>query len=259
MGGILPDITPLVLTANEAPNIGRCLGRLAWARRVVVLDSGSTDETAALARAFPNVEVHVRAFDNHTAQWNHGLDLCATDWVLSLDADYILPAAFPDELGRLAPAEGVDAYYASFRYLVFGKPLRSCLYPPRAVLFRRNRCRYEDDGHTQLLRVPGGSSKLEGVIDHDDRKPLSRWVASQDNYAKLEVLKMMREGARPGSLQDRLRRWIIPAPLLTFVYCLFCKGLILDGWRGWYYTWQRVLAEILLSLRLLEARLRHDP
>ena len=56
-------------------------------------------------------------------------------------------------------------------------------------------------------------------------------------------------------LADRLRRWIVPAPLLVFFYTRLVKGLIFDGWRGWYYVLQRTLAEIVLSLRFIEAKL----
>src|SRR6185295_8313022 len=93
----LAAITPVVLTFDEAPNIGRCLSRLSWASRVVVLDSGSTDGTADIARSHPNVDLHVRAFDDHVSQWNHGVSLVKTPWVLSLDADYIVPEAFVRE------------------------------------------------------------------------------------------------------------------------------------------------------------------
>lgn len=251
----LVDLTPLVLTYNEALNIGRCLERLRWARRVVVLDSTSSDETARLVADFPNAELHERRFDNHTAQWNYGLGLVETEWVLSMDADYLLPAEFAEEIRGLSPPGAISAYQARFSYWVFGKPLRSTLYPPRAVLFRRRRCRYEPDGHTQKLRVEGKTGSLRAVIAHDDRKPLSHWLASQDAYAKLEAAKMLETGPMHHRIQDRLRRGILFAPWATLFYCLFVKGLILDGWRGWYYTFQRVLAEIMLSLRLLEARL----
>ena len=91
-------ITPLVLTFNEAPNIDRTLARLQWARRVVVVDSFSTDETLAICGRYPNVDLKQRRFDNHTDQWNWGLDQITTEWVLSLDADYVLTEALIDEL-----------------------------------------------------------------------------------------------------------------------------------------------------------------
>jgi hypothetical protein len=58
------------------------------------------------------------------------------------------------------------------------------------------------------------------------------------------------------NLPDRLRRKIIIAPFLVFFYTLIFKGLILDGWPGWYYVFQRTLAEMLLSLKLIEQKLK---
>ncbi len=250
------DITPLVLTFNEEPNLRRCLGRLSWAQRVVVLDSGSPDGTAAIAAEFANVEFLTRLFDDHTRQWNHGLDQTRTPWVLALDADYVLGPGFEKELSALPEDADCDAFFASFRYLIFGRPLRACLYPPRAVLFRRDRCRYVQDGHTQLLHVTGATKRLETKIDHDDRKPLSRWLASQDKYAVLEAAKLMAlVGSSPIRLQDQVRRWIVVAPWLTLLYTLLVRGSLLDGWPGIFYAFQRSLAELVLSLRLLEARL----
>lgn len=248
-------ITPLILTYNEAPNIERCLERLAWAQDIVVIDSFSTDETLAIAAKFPQVRVVQRKFDTHAQQWNFGVGQITTPWVLAFDADYILPESAASELDGLQPDEAISAYYASFRYCIAGRPLRGTLYPPRAVLFRRDRCHYVQDGHTQRLQIEGATGALRSVIDHDDRKPLSHWLRSQDNYALLEVAKLTKASTESLGIQDRIRRQIVLAPLLVFVYTLLGKGLILDGWPGWYYVFQRTLAEIILSLRLLETKL----
>lgn len=255
----LSELTPLVLTYNEAPNIGRTLARLKWAKEILLVDSGSTDGTLEIARGFPQVRVVVRPFDNHAAQWNFGLGQCQTDWVLSLDADYLLPEGFAVELAGLSLADGVSACYAGFRYCIVGRPLRGTLYPPRAVLFRRDRCRYVQDGHTQRLQIQGGTGSLRSVIDHDDRKPLSHWLWAQDRYAQLEAEHLLGAGsAEPGALSraDRVRRKIVWAPALVFLYTLLGQGLILDGWPGWYYVCQRTLAELVLSLHLLEQKLK---
>ena len=138
---MLNEITPLILTFNEEENIVRTLSRLAWARDIVVLDSGSTDRTAEIANSYPNVRLFVRPFDNHANQWNYGLQETAirTCWVLALDADYQVCESVVDELRSLQPAADVCAYRARFVYCVGGMPLRGSLYPPVTVLFRKNR------------------------------------------------------------------------------------------------------------------------
>ncbi len=248
------NITPLILTWNEEPNLRRCLERLQWARDIVIIDSGSTDATAQIAAEFSHVRFITRPFDDHTSQWNFGVDAVHGNWVLALDADYVLGEGVLPELEALPPEPDCDAFFASFRYLIQGKPLRSCLYPPRAVLFRKDRCRYRQDGHTQLLHIEGKAGVLNSKIEHDDRKPLSRWFASQDKYARLEAEKLLALAPADLSLQDRIRRTMILAPILVFAYTLLVRGAILDGWHGWYYTFQRTLAELLLSLRLIEKR-----
>jgi len=252
----LDNITPLILTYNEEPNLRRCLERLQWASRIVVVDSNSTDGTRAVAADFPQVDVVTRGFDTHTNQWNCGLDNVRTPWVLSLDADYVVSANLPNELTALEPTPSASAFDLSFRYCVMGNPLRGTLYPPRAAFFRKDRCRYIQDGHTQLLTVDGSLGKLSSVIDHDDRKPLGRWLDSQKKYAVLEAEKLVADEG-PVGLPDRLRKMIWPAVPAALIYALLVKGVALDGWPGLYYALQRAYAELLLSLELLDRKIRY--
>jgi glycosyltransferase involved in cell wall biosynthesis len=247
-------ITGLILTYNEAPNIRRTLEKLTWLDRILVVDSFSTDETLRIVRDFPQVTVLQRKFDDFANQCNFGLDHCQSDWVLSMDADYVLSDGLISELQNWKPQPGVNAWYARFAYCVFGRPLRGSLYPPRAILFRRDSCRYYQDGHAHFLRIQGPSGWFKNIVLHDDRKPLSSWVHSQDRYTALEIDKLTRSNPSKLSAQDRIRRHIFFAPVFVFFYTLFAKKLILDGWQGWYYTFQRVIVELLISLRLLEAR-----
>ncbi len=252
---MLESITPLILTYNEAPNIRRTLTSLPWASRIVVIDSFSTDNTLDILNTYPHVETIQRKFDTHANQWNAGIDRVQTEWVLSLDADYVLTDALIDELKALSPSPDVDGYFIPFKYCVFGKPLRGTILPPRQALFRKGRAHYIDDGHTQLLVVNGQSASLTSLIHHDDRKPLSRWLWAQDRYMVLEVKKLQDATRQDLSWGDRIRQQKVLAPFVILVYCLILKGGILDGWRGWYYAFQRMLAELLLSIKLIEADL----
>jgi glycosyltransferase involved in cell wall biosynthesis len=248
-------ITALILTFNEAPNIERTLRQLGWVEQILIVDSFSTDGTVDLARdAVPNAAVVKRQFDTHAAQWNFGLDQVTTPWVLSLDADYELSPELVQEIQAIEPTENVVGYSAEFQYRVYGVPLRASVYPPRVVLFRKSAGRYYDDGHTQKLNVKGNIQKLSGLIYHDDRKPLSRWIQSQDRYATMEARHLLQSRKQKLSIQDRLRLKIFFAAPVMFLYLLFGRGLILDGWRGWAYVCQRTIAELLLSVRLLMER-----
>ena len=99
---------------------------------------------------------------------------------------------------------------------------------------------------------------MEAPIDHDDRKSLSRWLVSQDKYAVLEAEKLLAADPARLRMQDKLRLKMIYAPVVTLIYTLVVRGVIFDGWRGWYYAFQRMVAEVMLSLRMLEAKLRNE-
>jgi glycosyltransferase involved in cell wall biosynthesis len=249
---MLEQITPLILTYNESINIGRTLSKLNWAKRIVVIDSYSTDETLDMLESYPQIEVLQRQFDTHTNQWNYGLEQVTSDWVLSLDADYLLTDELIEEVRNLPQDSLIDGYFIPFKYCVFGKPLKGTLLPPRQALFKKDKAIYIDDGHTQLLKINGKSDRLSFYIYHDDRKPLSRWLWAQDRYTIIEAKKLLGNFDRELSWSDRIRKQKILAPFIILLYCLILKRGIFDGWHGFYYAFERVLAEIILSIRLVE-------
>ena len=251
------SLTALVLTFNEQENIRRNLEALVWVPKVIVVDSFSTDQTLEIARSFPNVQLIQRVFDTHANQWNAGLDRIDTEWALTLDADYVLTAELQEEIKKLEPISEMALYWGEFDYCIFGRPLRASIYPPRVILFRTKRARYVDEGHTQQLRIKGKLAKFKGKIWHDDRKALDRWFQSQDRYSEMEATYLLGAKREGLSRLDRVRRnWLIVAPMVMPFYLLIVRGLIFDGWNGWYYAFQRTVAEMMLALRLLEHKLR---
>jgi glycosyltransferase involved in cell wall biosynthesis len=249
---MLKNITPVILTYNEAPNIDRSLKQLTWAQQIIIIDSYSTDKTLEIVSNYPQVQLFQRQFDTHATQWNYGLKQVSSEWVLSLDADYFVTDELIAEMKEISSDRSVNGYFIPFKYCIFGKPLRGTILPPRQSLFRKNKSRYVDDGHTQLLQVEGSSATLSSYIYHDDRKSLSRWLWSQDRYLKIETKKLLETPTNELSFSDRIRKQTIFAPFIVLFYCLFIKQGILDGWQGWYYALQRMLAEILLEIRLIE-------
>jgi len=253
----LDHITPVILTYNEEPNIGRVLAKLSWAKAVVVVDSHSSDRTGEILGEFRNVRAFSHTFESHAAQWTYAINETgiATDWILVLDSDYVLSEEFIRELADLVPLDGVVGYEAAFRYRIRDHALPRSIYPPRIILCRRDRARFHQDGHTQRLDAMGDVRRLTNPIDHDDRKSLTHWIVAQDRYARLETAKLLSSPYSELRGADRLRARSVLAPLAVLAHCLFVKRLIFNGYPGWYYTYQRTVAELLLSLYMIEDRL----
>ena len=176
--------------------------------------------------------------------------------VLALDADYVLSDQFVSELAKLNPTGDIGGYRASFTYCILGKMLRGSLYPPVSVLFNWVNSSFYQDGHTQRISVRGRICDLEAKIYHDDRKPLKAWLLAQQKYMKLECIQLQEKNWSEVSPTGRLRKLRILMPFIVLFYCLFRKGLILDGRAGLFYTMQRTTAECILSLYLLEGDLK---
>lgn len=249
------DITPVVLTWNEAENIARTLEHLGWAERVLVVDSGSDDGTQEISRRFGNVTVVERRFDVHAAQWEFGIrhPSVTTDWVLALDADYVLTPELEAELTRIDLSDpATSGFRVRFRYCIDGQPLRASLYPPAVVLYDRRRARYVQVGHTQRLEVVGRLEELHGSVLHDDRKPFCRFLERQRHYALLEARQIRRTPFGSLSWSGRLRRLRFIAPIFVPCWLLVGKGLIFDGRRGLRYVKERVIAEMMISRALGE-------
>jgi hypothetical protein len=112
-----------------------------------------------------------------------------------------------------------------------------------------------DKGHTEAWEVNGLIATLSSRIIHDDWKSTGQWLTGQARYMQRE-LHWMRAN------KNGLARWLrLKPPLMpiaVFLYCVFGKGLLLNGRAGMFYALQRMVAECVLSLMVLEEQLRND-
>lgn len=244
-------ITPTILTFNEESNLHRTLSALEWAVDVIVIDSFSNDKTLDICSQYNNVRVVQNPFSSNSEQSNFALSqVTKTPWVLSMDADYIVTPELKDELASLNTDTALNGYQINFKYAIRGKVLKGSLYPPRICLYQKDKAHYIQDGHTQRVKIEGETGQLNAVLLHDDRKPYSRWFASQRKYSAEEANKMTSSSWGSMSLPDKVRFFGL-GPLVIIPYTLLAKGLIVNGLAGLEYTFQRFVAE----LYLLRARL----
>ena len=244
------QVTPIVLTFNEEANLARTLDALGWAERVLVVDSGSTDATVALAQRYANVRLVTHAFEGNGHQWAFALahELVSTPYVLALDADMAPGEGFVEEVEGRVLRPGLAGAIVRFEYRIDGRALWGSLYPPDLRLFDRTRTRAVQVGHRHRFEVDGPLVRLKARLVHDDRKPLARFVASQMGYAAREQERIERgESLR---FRDRLRRWGLMPPAVFLLAYLRAGGPFL-GRAALRYAYERAYFETLLALRLL--------
>lgn len=248
-------VTPTVLTYNEEPNIGRTLESLRWASEVIVVDSGSTDQTEQIARSFPNVRWFVRPFDQHLAQWEHGINQTgvAAEYVLALDADMQVTAPLLQEIEEQFLRGSFAGGVIPFTYHYYGKALSGSLCPPQLRLFKRLEVRVAQPDHTQRFSVAGNIYKFRNSLIHDDRKSVDRWVASQLAYQLLNEQELQNGGRR--RMRDRLRHLGVMPPIVGLLAYLRAGGPF-RGAAAARYAYERTVAEGLLAIRLMDARLK---
>ena len=242
------NLTPVILTYNEEPNIGPTLASLAWASRVVVVDSGSSDRTPEIARSFANVAWFVREFDSHAAQWSYAVHGTSIDTrnILALDADMQPGPGFQDELAQFTGQTG-QAALVPFEYRVHGLPLLGSIYPAQVRVFTKEDIRIEQRGHTQVFRSTAPLYRFRSKLIHEDRKPFSRWLANQLQYAALEAERI--RNAPTHSFRDRLRQSGV-SPAIWGGYAYLRAGGPLKGPASRAYAQERMVFEALLA-RLL--------
>jgi glycosyltransferase involved in cell wall biosynthesis len=245
------NITPVILTYNEDANIEPTLESLTWAPRVVVVDSGSSDRTAEIARSFGNVAWFVREFDSHAAQWSYAVAGTSIDTrcVLALDADMRPGEGFREELARFA-AHARQAALVPFEYRMHGRPLLGSIYPAQVRVFAKDAVRIEQRGHTQIFQPAVPPFRFRSKLIHEDHKSMGRWLTNQLKYASLEAERI--RNAPTHSIRDRLRRSGV-SPAIWGGYAYLRAGGPLKGRAAQAYAQERMVFEGML------ARLLDDP
>ncbi len=195
----MPKLTVTVITRNESAKIGAALESVAWADEIVVVDSGSTDDTVALARQRTD-RVVVRDWPGYSAQKNFAAGQASHDWILSLDADERITPALAREiralLGREPAARGYRIPRVSF-YL--GKWIRTTDWYPdyQLRLYDRRVAAWAGAVH-EGVEVAGAVGRLHAEIQHIPYRDIAHHLQTIDRYTSLAARQMHDRGKRVG-------------------------------------------------------------
>jgi glycosyltransferase involved in cell wall biosynthesis len=251
----LKQITPVVLTLNEEVNLRRNLDSLRWAERVVILDSGSTDQTEEISRSYSNVTWRTRPFDSFRSQWEHAIHQTeiATEYVLALDADMEVSTKLLEEIAGGFLKGNYDGGLMPIDYRYYGHSLAGSICPPQIRIFRRDAVKVTQLNHGHKFEVGGTVYRFRNRVIHDDRKSLERWIESQLRYQKENETELA-NGHR-GRARDYARRMGLMPPIIGVLAYLRAGGPF-KGAAAARYAYERMTSESILAVRLMDARLK---
>ena len=265
------DVTFIVLTKNEEVNIVDCLKSIeGFAARVIVVDSGSDDDTVKIAREM-GAEVYYHEFENYSRQFNWAIDSCdiTTKWTFRLDADERLTPALCEELERLAAAHAEDdvngIVMESWLYFLGRKIKHGCHNKRKIMMFKTGIGRIEDrkmDEHTVLSHGTSVAAKQRFI--HYDFKNMSHWIHKMNWYATREMQdyfdyingassEIVGNDAVTASIRKKKFGFYYKCPMflrswLLFIYNYIFRLGFLDGREGFiynymYHRWYRALVD----------------
>jgi glycosyltransferase involved in cell wall biosynthesis len=249
----MAELSVAVIALNEEERIRACLESVGWADEIVVVDSGSSDKTVAIAREFTD-RVLFHAWEGYGAQKNFALAQCQGDWILALDADERVSEPLRAEIvATLAGQPAHTGYLIPRRNFFQGAWVRhGGWYPDHQLrLFRRGRGRFTTSAVHESVRVDGSVGRLRAPLDHQSYRGIEDFVARANRYSELAARELAAAG-RGGSLADLLLR-----PAWRFVSMYVLRAGFLDGRRGLVLA---LLYTHYVFLRAAKVReIRHAP
>jgi glycosyltransferase involved in cell wall biosynthesis len=274
-------VSVLVPVKNEAENLKRCLRALAWADEVFVVDSQSTDDTAAVAAEWGAHVVQFHFNGTYPKKKNWALESLPfrNAWVLIVDADEVVVPELADEIARCTAADEADGFYLNMKYYFLGRRIRHCGYAEawNLRLFKHRFGRYEampvaqgsatgDNEAHEHVELEGKALRLVHELDHFAYPSISTWVEKHNRYASWEAEQYERFLREPvpaaigagKRFKRRLKKLYLRLPmrpLWRFVYAYVLRLGFLDGMPGFIFCTLLSFYDFLASAKLYERRL----
>ena len=224
----MTPVSVTIITRDEAANIEACVASVAWAAEVLVVDSGSTDDTVARARA-AGARVIVRAWPGYVAQKNFAGGEAAHDWILSIDADErVTPALAAEIQSRLAASPPAAGYRLPRVAWHLGRWIRTTDWYPdyQLRLYDRRRARWAPRRVHESVQADGPVGQLREELQHFAYRDLAHHHQTMDRYTTLAAADMLEHGRRAGLLHLTVHPWA------AFVRNYLLRRGVVDGIPG---------------------------
>lgn len=221
----MPRLSAIIIVKNEAANIGACLDALAFCDERVVVDSGSTDDTVALAKG-RGARVETHDWKGYGPQKNVALSLAQGDWVLSIDADERVSPELGREIQTIVAAPTYDGYEIRRVSTFLGREMGT-RFPDHVLrLFRRGKARFSDDLVHERVICDGTVGRIETPLQHDAVTRLEQAIDRIDRYSTASAQMLLKSGRRVSFMSG------IGHGLWTFIRVYVLRLGFLDGKEG---------------------------
>ncbi len=217
----------IIITKNEAHHIASCLNSVAWADEVIILDSGSTDETVSICKKF-TPHVYQTDWPGFGPQKQRALEKATGDWVFSIDADEIVSQQLANEIKKAIQSTKFAGYKVPRLSTFCGKTIHhSGWWPDYTIrLFRKNSGNFSLVPVHEKVHVKGTVSKLKNPLLHNTYETLDAAINKMNHYSSLSA-KMLFDQGKKTSLGKAIAKSV-----WTFIRTYFIKTGFLDGKHG---------------------------
>ena len=247
-------LSVIVITKNESRDIARCLASVAWADEIIVLDSGSTDDTVSICQRFTS-QVFVTDWPGFGLQKQRALERASGDWVLSLDADEEVPPALKQEIQQAMLRSAAQGFEIPRLSSYCGHQMKHSGWWPDHVLrlFRRDAGRFTDDVVHERVVVAGRVQRLRNAILHESYVDLNEVLDKVNSYSALGAKKLFEQGKR-ASLGLAIGKGV-----WTFFRTYVLRAGFLDGAQGLMLAISNAEASYYKYLKLRDLYRTHEP
>ncbi|HLX24249.1 MAG TPA: glycosyltransferase family 2 protein [Usitatibacter sp.] len=240
-------LTVAIITRNAGAQLGPCLASAGFAGEILVLDSGSTDDTVELAKRH-GARVENREWLGFGRQKQLAVSLAANDWVLCLDADERVSEALAASIREAMAARRYHAYRMARRNRFLGRWLAHGEgYPDWSLrLFHRAHASWSNDEVHEAVLTTAEVGRLSGDLLHESADDVATYIAKQNRYTTLHAEALFGQGVRAGYWR------LLASPLARFVKFYFLRLGLLDGGPGFAHIAIGCNNAFLKYLKLIE-------
>ena len=220
-------LSVVVITRDAGAQLEACLSSASFAQEILVVDSGSTDETLVIARRF-GARIVEKEWLGFGLQKQFAVDAAANDWVLCLDADEVVSESLKLAILKVLAAPGAMAYEMSRCNRFLGRWLRHGEgYPDWSLrLFHRANARWSEDTVHEKVVPDAKPARLRGDLLHASAESIERYLEKQNRYTSLQAAQLLASGKKAGGTR------LLLSPALRFLKFYFLRLGFLDGLPG---------------------------